>query len=138
MNLDTAEWITIGEAADLLGVSRQRVHALGDEGLLDVVHPWTRVTLVGRESVEARQHRKEFGVLQPSKAGAYRWVAEHLDVKHVRRQDPDVVRDLVLAYVEHSRPRWDRRKKELWALDIASQLTRRCDGLPRERDIAHS
>lgn len=121
MQIETDEWITAGEAARLLGVTHTRVIQMADEeGTLDVLRPWPRVVVIGRQSIEeweagGRQTRIKATMVR-------RWLLDTTKAATVQEVDINVVRDLLRDYIEANRPRWDAKRKDLWALDMASVL----------------
>ena len=120
MNIDSDEFVTLSEAARLLGVSPQRVDTLADRGLLDVVRPWPYVTLIGRRSIAARLAGEQ--VTRIDTGNTRRWLrtARGDDVV-----EPYETRDYLRDFIETARPYWDNGRKDLWALNMASTLATR-------------
>jgi hypothetical protein len=40
MNIETDDWVTMPEAARLLGLTTSRVHQMANQGLVESVRPW--------------------------------------------------------------------------------------------------
>ena len=120
MQLDTDAWCTAAEAARLLGVSPQRVNDMvNEDGLLDVIRPWDRVTLVSRHSLAEWLA----GVRPPRimRKDAREWACKQTGVDDLAALDREHVRDLMRQFIAAARPRWDAQRCDLWALNVASR-----------------
>lgn len=123
MQIETDEWMTASEASRLLGVTHTRIAAMADEdGSLDIIRPWPRMSLVSVASVTAWQGGARQPRIQP--AQVRKWLLARMRAATVQELDIDVVRDEVRDFIEEARPRWADGKKDLWALDMASHLWR--------------
>lgn len=120
MTLNPEDWTTAAEAARLMSIEPQRVLQLADDGALDVIRPWPRVTLIGRRSMAEYLA----GYRQP-KIGlpfARIWLLKHCQAASVQEIDIDTARDRLRDFIEEARPRWDATRKDLWALGMADSL----------------
>lgn len=122
MNINTDEWVGSSEAARLLSISPQRVSQLVSDGSLDVLRPWTHVTLVSRRSIAewlagARQQRL-------SAAEIRRWLMKRSGATDVADIELEQARDLLLEFIMEARPRWSKARQDLWALTAASEAWR--------------
>lgn len=119
--IDPAEWTTASEAARLLGVSSQRVFVMADDdGSLDVLRPWPRVTLISRKSIATWMSGQRQLSTRP--ADAKRWLLKRTQVDDLHALHIDVIRDEMREYIEIARPRWTHKRKDLWALETAYKL----------------
>ena len=124
MHLETDEWVTVSEAGRLLDVSHQRVQQMADEdGTLDIVRPWPRVTLIGRLSLAEWLAGKRPPRIRPSDGKAY--VLEHAEQPTLAAVNINVARDLLREFIGEARPRWTNLRLDLWALNTASTLYHR-------------
>lgn len=122
MQIDTEAWTTGSEAARILGVSSTRVMAMAEEGSLEVIRPWPRMALISRRSMA-----EWVAGARPPKISALhvrRWLFKDQQVTSLADIDVNVMRDQVRAFIEDARPRWENERKDLWALQMASQLHR--------------
>lgn len=129
MKIDTDEWITAGEASRLLGVSQERIRAMGNEdGSLERISPWPRVSLISKASVEDRLAGVRQVRIGPPQAR--RWALKRMGVESLEHADLGALQDLLLDFIMESRPRWDKVRQDLWALDMASRLWRSSTNTP--------
>jgi len=129
MNIETDEWITAGEASRLLGVSQERIRAMGNEdGSLERISPWPRVSLISRASVEDRLAGVRQVRIGPPQAR--RWALKRMGIETLGNADIDELRDVLLDFIMESRPRWAKVRQDLWALDMASRLWRAATTTP--------
>lgn len=115
-----SDWTTSSEAARLLGCSPQRVNQMTEEGSLEVLRPWPRVTLIGRRSIAEwlaghRQSRIGIGFCR-------RHLLEQAGLRDIHDLDINVMRDQLRELIAAERPRWDNERADLWALNMASRL----------------
>lgn len=121
MHLDTDEWTTASEAARILGVSAQRVAKMATEdGSLDACHPWPRVFLIGRSSLEAWMTGERQGRILP--ADARRFVLKHTGHTSIHLADPGDVEGWLLGFIIDARPRWSGERQREWATEMAGRL----------------
>lgn len=116
--IDTSQWLTLSEAARILGVTHQRVFTMAEEGSLDIIRPWPRVALVSRQSVTAwlqgeRLHRTDIGQ-------AREWLRERGVDPH--REAAVQTEGEMLAFIHHYRPRWDDARQREWAQRMTHRL----------------
>lgn len=122
MLIDPDAWVQQSEAARLLRCSPQRVSDMIDEGLLDVLRPWDKVTLVGRRSIADWLMGIRPHPIRPRDARI--WLLAKPEVTSVHDMDLPDVQDAMLEFITEVRPRWDQQRRELWALETAPKLFR--------------
>jgi hypothetical protein len=135
MNIETDDWVTMPEAAKVLGLTTSRVHQMANQGGLEVIQPWPRVRLVARRSVTERLGRNT--AIRLSRGTAVRWIAARHGVPgHPVRSDritaamnrviaglkPKALRSEVYRFVTEARPQWSESRRTAYVVDLVSQI----------------
>lgn len=116
------DWTTGAEAARLMGLSRQRVGQMADEGVLEAVRPWPQVQLISRRSVAEWLAGGKERMLPIVPMEIRRYVGRHTGGLTPRTIPRDRLEDLVGAFITERRPRWTPQRRDLWALEQAALL----------------
>jgi hypothetical protein len=86
MKIESDDWLTMPEAAKLLGVTSSRVQQMANQGLVESKRLWPRTRLIARRSVEDRAGWNTTTRL--SRGTAMRWIAaRHGVAGHPTRSD---------------------------------------------------
>jgi hypothetical protein len=135
MNIETDDWVTLPEAAKVLGLTTSRVHQIANHGELEVIQPWPRVRLVARRSVTERLGRNT--AIRLSRGTAMRWVAARHGVaghpvrpdritadinRLVAGLDAKALRSGLNEFITAARPQWNKSRRMAWVADTAAQI----------------
>jgi hypothetical protein len=136
MNIETDDWVTMPDAARLLGLTTSRVHQLANQGRLVAIRPWPRVCLIARGSVAERTGAITSTRL--SRGTAMRWIAARHGVAghpvrpdrltaDIRRViaglDRTALRSELREFVTEARPKWSESRRTSLADDLLVQVT---------------
>ena len=121
MRIDSDDYMTVAEAAELLGVTHQRVHSMINEGVLQAERPWQTTVVVTRRSVAEWLAGARPPSIRPPAARA--WLLERTG-SDASALDIDTVRDEMLEFITAARPAWDSVRRDTWALSTAARLFR--------------
>jgi hypothetical protein len=135
MNIETDDWVTLSEAARMLGITPSRVNQMANQGLREVVRPWPRICLIGRRSVAERAGGDT--VTRLSRGTAMRRIAARHGVagnpirqdrltaditRVIAGLDRKALRSELYEFVTEARPHWCERRRMAWADDLVVQV----------------
>jgi excisionase family DNA binding protein len=101
------DFVNTTEAAEMLGVSRQRVSAMVRDGILPAVRPWPRAVRIARADIAA--YLQGDG-LPPIHLTAVRGFINNSGIVGVRRR-----KAAIREYIDERRPAWPEAERKAWA-----------------------
>jgi excisionase family DNA binding protein len=112
-------WMSIIDAANLLGVSRSRVGAMVKDGGLPCIRPWPRTVLVKRSAVLDWQAGKRPNPVH--KTAARQYVVEHCEAESVHALSVGVIKATLHEFIADRRD-WDWDNRQRWVDGMAAIL----------------
>lgn len=111
-----AEYLTVRETADILGVSTQRVYKMVRDHVLPSVRPWPRTVYIPRSAVDAH---KNGSTERPTVAGCKLYIADRTGGRDVRTINGETLFDLCCEYALTYMGLDDARS---WAANMSTRL----------------
>jgi excisionase family DNA binding protein len=105
-------YVSSAEAARMLGVSRQRVTKMVEDGDVIALRPWPGAVRIPMSSIEDWQA----GIRRPgiSKTAALDYLLNNEIIDPLADQDATV--RILAEYIEGARPEWDDDRKDQWII----------------------
>jgi excisionase family DNA binding protein len=117
------EWVSASEAARIMGVSRQRVGAMVNEGDLDAVRPWPRAVRIRMSDVA--QWMDGHRPLPIHRTACRTYVLEHAGVETFDAVDVDTATRLTSQFIAERRPLWLSERAETYVFQMLPRLLAR-------------
>jgi len=115
-----AEYVSLSEAARILGVSRQHIRTLTVDGKIEAIRPWPHTTLVRRSDVEAWKRGERPAPTHKTAVRGY--LLGRTEASSVAEISPELAFDLCYAFITDRRETWDQEDRTAWATGMAEQL----------------
>lgn len=127
---EPSKFLSVAEAAIILGVTTQRVHTMIREGDIDAIRPWPRQVLLNRTNVEAWAAGERGEPV--NKTALRRYIIERTEAENISEVSLALMLDLAREFISERRPNLaaDTEARDLWCERMVMQIAAR-PGAPR-------